>query len=51
MKIDGTIAKLHEKWFGAKAAAGFFGNEAGGRHTGVPNMAGYDPTPITPKCT
>jgi polar amino acid transport system substrate-binding protein len=49
MKLDGTIAGLHEKWFGIKPAAGsaavtvFPG-------TGVPGMPGYDPTPRTPSC-
>jgi polar amino acid transport system substrate-binding protein len=49
MKLDGTIAGLHEKWFGVKAPAGsaavtvFPG-------TGVPGMPGYDPTPRTPSC-
>jgi polar amino acid transport system substrate-binding protein len=50
MKMDGTIAILHEKWFGAKPAPGsaavtvFPG-------TGVPGMPGYDPTPRTPSCS
>jgi polar amino acid transport system substrate-binding protein len=49
LKQDGTIAKLHEKWFGAAPAPGsaavtvFPG-------TGVPELAGYDPTPRTPSC-
>jgi polar amino acid transport system substrate-binding protein len=50
MKKDGTIAAMHEKWFGTKPAAGsaavtiFPG-------TGVPGMPGYDPTPRgEPKC-
>jgi polar amino acid transport system substrate-binding protein len=50
MKKDGTIAAMHEKWFGIKPAAGsaavtiFPG-------TGVPGMPGYDPTPRgEPKC-
>ena len=49
MKLDGTIAALHEKWFGVKpapdsAAVKVFPG------TGVPNMPGYDPTPRAPKC-
>jgi polar amino acid transport system substrate-binding protein len=50
LKQDGTIAKLHEKWFGAKPAPGsaavtvFAG-------TGVPDLPGYDPTPRTPSCS
>jgi polar amino acid transport system substrate-binding protein len=49
MKLDGTIANLHEKWFGIKPAPGsaavtvFPG-------TGVPGMPGYDPTPRAPVC-
>jgi polar amino acid transport system substrate-binding protein len=49
LKIDGTIAKLHEKWFGFAPAVGsaavtvFPG-------FGVPDMPGYDPTPHTPSC-
>jgi len=50
MKLDGTIGKFHEKWFGAKAAPDSSAMKpvAG---TGVPGMAGYDPTPVTPKCS
>jgi polar amino acid transport system substrate-binding protein len=49
MKKDGTIAGMHEKWFGIKPAAGsaavtiFPG-------TGVPDMPGYDAAPREPKC-
>ncbi len=49
MKKDGTMAAMHEKWFGVKPAPGsaavtiFPG-------TGVPGMPGYDPTPREPKC-
>ncbi len=49
IKKDGTMATLHEKWFGIKPAAGsaavtiFPG-------TGVPDMPGYDATPREPKC-
>jgi polar amino acid transport system substrate-binding protein len=49
MKMDGTIAAMHEKWFGTKPAPGsaavtvFPG-------TGVPGMPGYDPSPHTPSC-
>ena len=49
MKKDGTIAALHEKWFGLKPAPDsatvtiFPG-------TGVPGMPGYDPAPRTPAC-
>ncbi len=50
MKLDGTMATLHEKWFGTKPAPGsaavtvFPG-------TGVPDMPGYDPTPRAPQCS
>lgn len=50
MKLDGTMAQLHEKWFGVKPAPGsaavtvFPG-------TGVPGMPGYDPTPRAPACS
>ena len=49
MKLDGTVAKLHEKWFGTKPEAGsaavtvFPG-------FGVPGMDGHDPKPHQPKC-
>ena len=49
MKKDGTIAAMHERWFGIKpvpgsAAVTIFPG------TGVPGMPGYDPTPREPKC-
>jgi polar amino acid transport system substrate-binding protein len=49
MKKDGTIAAMHEKWFGIAAPPGsaavtiFPG-------TGVPGMPGYDATPREPSC-
>ena len=48
-KMDGTVAKIFEKWFGMKprpdsAAATVFPG------TGVPGMPGYDPTARAPKC-
>jgi polar amino acid transport system substrate-binding protein len=49
LKQDGTIAKLHEKWFGAAPAAGsaavtvFPG-------AGVPGLPGYDATVRAPSC-
>jgi len=50
MKVDGTMGKLHEKWFGEKAApdASAMKPVVG---TGVPGMPGYDPTPVTLKCS
>jgi len=49
IKKDGTMAALHEKWFGIKpepgsAAVTIFPG------TGVPGTPGYDPTPHEPRC-
>jgi polar amino acid transport system substrate-binding protein len=50
LKLDGTVAKLHEKWFGAAPAAGsaavtvFPG-------TGVPGLPGHDATVRAPSCS
>jgi polar amino acid transport system substrate-binding protein len=49
MKKDGTIAAMHEKWFGTKpapdsAAVTIFPG------TGVPGMPGYDPAPREATC-
>src|SRR6266700_1101767 len=49
MKLDGTIAKIHEKWFGIKPAPGSAAVTVFAGY-GVPGMAGYDPTGHTPKC-
>ena len=50
MKMDGTVARLYEKWFGLKPAAdSWVYKVAPGQ--GVPGMEGYDPTPVTPKCS
>ena len=50
MKKDGTIARMHERWFGTapppgSAAAVIFPGY------GVPGMAGYDPTPHAVTCS
>lgn len=50
MKMDGTIAKLYEKWFGLKPAADSWTFKVAPGN-GVPGMEGYDPTPVTPKCS
>lgn len=50
MKVDGTIGRMHEKWFGAKAAADSSAMKPVAGH-GVPNMPGYDATPVTLKCS
>ena len=49
LKTDGTIAKLHEKWFGIKPAAGSAAVTVFAGY-GVPDMPGYDPTAHQPAC-
>ncbi|HTY69588.1 MAG TPA: transporter substrate-binding domain-containing protein [Alphaproteobacteria bacterium] len=49
MKLDGTFAQLHEKWFGVKAAPGSAAVTVYPGY-GVPGMDGYDPAEHTPKC-
>ena len=49
MKTDGTMARLHEKWFGdapVEGAAAITALEG----YGEPEMMGYDPTPHTSAC-
>jgi polar amino acid transport system substrate-binding protein len=48
-KLDGTMAKLHEKWFGFAPAAGSAALTVYPGY-GVPDMPGYDPTAHTPAC-
>jgi ABC-type amino acid transport substrate-binding protein len=50
MKLDGTVARLYQKWFGIKPAADSWVYKVAPGH-GVPGMDGYDPTPVTPKCS
>jgi polar amino acid transport system substrate-binding protein len=50
MKMDGTYARLHEKWFGSKPAADSAAVKVSPGH-GVVGMPGYDPTPNTPQCS
>ena len=50
MKMDGTIARLYEKWFGVKPAVDSWVHKVAPGH-GVPGMEGYDPGPYTPKCS
>ena len=50
MKLDGTIAKMHEKWFGVAPPAGSAAVTVFPGY-GVPDMSGYDPTPHTPSCS
>jgi polar amino acid transport system substrate-binding protein len=49
MKLDGTMAKMHEKWFGIPPAPGSAAVTVFPGY-GVPDMPGYDPTPHTPSC-
>jgi polar amino acid transport system substrate-binding protein len=49
MKLDGTIAKLHEKWFGIKPEPGSAAVTVFPGY-GVPGMDGHDPAPHAPKC-
>ncbi len=49
MKSDGTLAKLHEKWFGEKPAADSSTATLAPGH-GHPGTPGYEAAPITPKC-
>jgi len=49
MKLDGTFAQLHEKWFGVKPAPGSAAVTVYPGY-GVPGMDGYDPAEHTPKC-
>ena len=50
MKLDGTIARMHEKWFGIAPAAGSAAVTVFPGY-GVPDMPGYDPTAHTPSCS
>ena len=49
MKSDGTMAKLHEKWFGTRPEKGAAAVTVFPGY-GVPGMDGHDPKPHTPKC-
>jgi polar amino acid transport system substrate-binding protein len=50
IKMDGTLAAMHEKWFGTKPAPGSAAATIYPGY-GVPDMPGYDPTPHTPSCS
>ena len=50
LKTDGTMAKLHQKWFGTIPAAGSAAVTAAPGH-GVPGFAGYDPATHEAKCS
>jgi len=49
MKRDGTIARMSQHWFGTAPAADDAENTVF-PGTGVPGLAGYDPTPREPRC-
>ena len=49
MKLDGTIANMHEKWFGIVPAAGSAAVTVFPGY-GVPGMPGYDPAEHKPDC-
>ena len=49
MKLDGTIAKLSEKWFGVTPAAGSAAVTVQAGY-GVPDKEGYEASGHTPKC-
>ena len=50
LKSDGTIAKLHEKWFGIAPAPGSAAVTPFPGH-GVPGFAGYDAAAHEAKCS
>jgi polar amino acid transport system substrate-binding protein len=50
MKRDGTMAKMHEKWFGAKPAPGSAAATVYPGY-GVPDMPGYDATEHPAACS
>ena len=49
MKLDGTMADLHERWFGDAPAEGSAALTVLEGY-GEPGMEGYDPTPHIPNC-
>jgi polar amino acid transport system substrate-binding protein len=50
IKQDGTLTRLHEKWFGTKPAPGSAAATIYPGY-GVPDMPGYDATPHQAKCS
>lgn len=50
MKTDGTLAKLHERWFGTKPEAGSAAVTVFPGY-GVPDMPGYDSAEQKPACS
>jgi polar amino acid transport system substrate-binding protein len=49
MKLDGSLAKISEKWYGVAPAKDDAENTVMPGY-GVPGLVGYDPTPHTPHC-
>jgi len=49
LKMDGTVARLHEKWFGFKPAKGSAAVTVYPGY-GVPGMPGHDPKAHKPRC-
>lgn len=49
LKQDGTVARLYEKWFGEAPAADSWARKIAPGH-GVPELQGYDATPVAVKC-
>jgi polar amino acid transport system substrate-binding protein len=49
IKMDGTVARLHEKWFGTKPAPGAAAVTVYPGY-GVPGLPGHDPKAHTPRC-
>src|ERR1700733_5074846 len=50
MKRDGTMARMHEKWFGTKPEPGSAAATIYPGY-GVPEMSNYDPAPHEPACS
>ena len=48
-KMDGTVARLHEKWFGTRPAPGSAAVTVYPGY-GVPGLPGHDPKPHKPAC-
>ena len=48
-KLDGTVARLHEKWFGTKPEKGAAAVTVYPGY-GVPGMPGHDAKAHTPRC-
>ena len=49
LKIEGTVGRLHEKWFGTKPEKGAAAVTVYPGY-GVPGLPGHDPKPHTPRC-